>query len=67
MAHSLLNFPVVPVSLTLISLLVMHKALMHQFLDLLHLLDLLSTSSTALDPVQQIHRHSNHSPIYYLC
>ena len=65
LAHSILYIPGVPVCLALLSLLGMQQALVHQILDLLYLLDLLSTSSTTLNPVQHIHRHPNWSPKYY--
>ena len=52
LAHSILHIPVVLIYLALLSLLGIQQALVHQILDLLHLLDLLNTSSTALDPVQ---------------
>ena len=67
LAHSILHIPVVSICLALLSLLGVQQALVHQLLDLLHLLDLLNASSTALDPIQHIHRHPNWSPIYYIC
>ena len=54
MAHSILHIPAVSVCLVLQSLLGVQKVLMHKLLDLLHLLDLLNDSSTALNPIQNI-------------
>ena len=59
LAYSILYIPMVSVFLPLLCLLGVKQALLHQFLDLLHLLYLLSAISTALDPVQNIHRHPN--------
>ena len=67
LAYSILPIPVVSIFLPLLCLLGVKQALLHQFLDLLHLLDLLSAISTSLDPIQNIHRHLNWSPIHYMC
>ena len=64
--YSILHTPVILVFLVLLSLLGMEQALMHQLLDLPHI-DLINTSSTALDPVRHIHRHPNRSSTYYIC
>ena len=67
LAHGILYIPVVSVFMALLSLLGMQQAFVHQLLDLLHLLDLVNTSYTALNPIQHIQRHPNLSPIYYVC
>ena len=46
----ILYIPVVSIYLALLSLLGVQQALVHQLLDLLHLLDLLNASSTTLTP-----------------
>ena len=67
LAHGILYIPAVSICLALLSFLGVQQALLHQLLDLLHLLDLLNASNTTIDPVQHIHRHPNWSPIDYLC
>ena len=44
----------VAVCLVYLSLVGVQQALVHQLLDLVHLLDLLSASSYTLDPIQHI-------------
>ena len=59
LAHSILHIPAVSVCLVLLSYLGVQQAIVHQILDLLHLLDLLNASSTALNPIQHIYTHPN--------
>ena len=66
LAHGILHIPVFPVCLTLLGLLSVQQALVHQLLDLFHLLDLLNASSTTLKPILNIHRHPNWSPVDYM-
>ena len=54
LAHGILYIPVLTVFLALLSLLGIDQALVHQLPDLLHLLNLLSVSRTALHPVKHI-------------
>ena len=67
LAHGILYIHGLSFYLTLLSLLSVQQALLHQLSDILHLLDLLNASSTVLDPIQYIHKHPNWSPVYYMC
>ena len=51
LAYGILHIPTVPICLALLSLLGVQQVLVHQLLDLLHLLDLVNASGTTLEPL----------------
>ena len=66
LVYCILHIPVLSICFALLSLLGVQQSLVHQLLDLLHFLDLLNARNTGLNPIQNIHRHTNWSPIYYI-
>ena len=54
----------VPICLALLSLLGVQQVIVHQILDLLHLLDLLNARSTVLELVNHVYKRLNWSPVY---
>ena len=64
LAYGILKVPSIPSWLALLTLLIMQQALLYQLLDLLHLLDLLFTCCTTLDPIQYILNNLNNSCIH---